>query len=375
MDESSFLDELYGAAVDPDQWVPVMEKFADLVGGTSGWLARLSMTNGKGSGVLSRIDPGMQPLYMAHYADKNPFSNAADPRAFMSTWTPNIVTDEAWLSKEELEANEYYNDFMKPQDVWSVMMVRLAAQGFNVCAVSINRPESWGRFTSRDLEVAGRLHPHVRRAFHLTEKLATVGLANDDAATALDHSPYGVFLLDETGRVRRANRAAERMIAGGIGLSISGGRLVASAAAAASQLEALIAAAGSSDRAARSGGSMTLRPSGGRSPLSVTVAPVRTNRLAVFDHRPSVVVCVTDPDAGATVSEHRLRGLFGLTPAEARVAVAIMDGATAREVATALGVSFHTVRHQLQSMLDKTGASRQSELVAMLMRAVGPPLS
>jgi DNA-binding CsgD family transcriptional regulator len=75
------------------------------------------------------------------------------------------------------------------------------------------------------------------------------------------------------------------------------------------------------------------------------------------------------------ISQERISGLFGLTPAEARVAVAIMGGASTREAAAALGVSFHTVRHQLQSMLEKTGASRQSELVAMLMRAVGPQLN
>jgi DNA-binding CsgD family transcriptional regulator len=120
---------------------------------------------------------------------------------------------------------------------------------------------------------------------------------------------------------------------------------------------------------------MALRTAAGRSPLSVTVAPIRSDRIPVFDHRPSVIVCVTDPDAGAVVSEARLKSLFGLTPAEVRVALAIMAGAGAKEVARAHGVSFHTVRHQMQSLLEKTGASRQSELVAMLMRAAGPTLN
>ena len=91
----------------------------------------------------------------------------------------------------------------------------------------------------------------------------------------------------------------------------------------------------------------------------------------VFDHRPAVIVCVNDPEAGAQISEEMLRALFGLTRAEARVAIAITQGETSRQVAATLGVSVHTVRNQLQSVLEKTGASRQSELVALLMRAIG----
>ena len=154
-----------------------------------------------------------------------------------------------------------------------------------------------------------------------------------------------------------------------------GGRLSASRTESARQLEGLIRAAASPDGAVRAGGSMVLRTAAGLSPLSVTVAPIRSERIPVFDHRPSVMVCVTDPDAGAVISEARLQGLFGLTPAEARVAVAIVGGASAKDAAQSLGVSYHTVRHQMQSILEKTGASRQSELVAMLMRAVGPQLN
>jgi DNA-binding CsgD family transcriptional regulator len=374
-DDSGFLDLLYNAAVDPGLWVPVMEQFADMIGGNSAWLSRLNVADGTGSGVLARIDPAYTTLYENHYAAVNPFSTTPDPRAFMSGWKPMITTDDQWVAKDDLVNSEYYNEFLAPQEVHSLAMVRLAAHDLEVCAISVHRSEKAGVFQSADLELANRLHPHLIRAFNLTEKLTAAGLLNDDMAAALDHSPFGVFLLDDTGKVRRTNKPADRLLTGGAGLCVNGGRLSASRGEAARELDALIARAASGDRTRRAGGSMVLRRSPGRSPLSVTVAPIRTDRLPVFDHRPSVVVCVTDPDASVTISQERLSGLFGLTPAEARVAVTIMGGSSVRETAAILGVSFHTVRHQMQSMLEKTGASRQSDLVGMLMRAVGPQLN
>jgi DNA-binding CsgD family transcriptional regulator len=369
--ETEFLDLLYEAAVEPEKWLPVMDRFADLVGGTSSWLSRLSMADGTGAGVVSRIDPVMPPLYHTYYAPQNLYSNATDPEAFMRGWTPKIMLDEDFVPKEDLVKTEYYDGFLKPQDVHSIMFVRLAARGVEISAISVNRPESWGRFESWQVERAERLHPHVRRAFRVAETLAEAGLMAEGMAAAMDRSPSGVIVLDDAGRVRRTNAVAEARLADTGGLCVVGGRLSCVQPLAANELQALICAAASPDLAVRTGGSMTLNVPGKRFPLSVTVAPVRAQAFAVFDHRPAVIVCINDPEAGAQLSEETLRAMFGLTRAEARVAIASMTGGAARQVAATLGVSVHTVRNQLQSVLEKTGASRQSEMVALLLRATG----
>lgn len=58
-----------------------------------------------------------------------------------------------------------------------------------------------------------------------------------------------------------------------------------------------------------------------------------------------------------------LQLLFGLTPAEARVAVAITSGSTIRETAEDLCVAESTVRSQLRAAFGKLGVRRQAELV------------
>jgi DNA-binding CsgD family transcriptional regulator len=108
-----------------------------------------------------------------------------------------------------------------------------------------------------------------------------------------------------------------------------------------------------------------------RLPLSVMVAPIGSEGLAVFHGGPSVIVCVTDLEAGVNLPEQRLRDLFGLTTAEARIAQALVEGRSPREVAESLRLSFYTVRWHMVRIFDKTGTKRQAELVRLMMRVVG----
>ena len=61
----------------------------------------------------------------------------------------------------------------------------------------------------------------------------------------------------------------------------------------------------------------------------------------------------------------RLADDYGLTRAEARVALHIIDGGDIASYARAAGVSAGTVRSQLKSVFAKAGVSRQAELVKL----------
>lgn len=69
--------------------------------------------------------------------------------------------------------------------------------------------------------------------------------------------------------------------------------------------------------------------------------------------------------------EERLRHRYGLTRAEAGVALLIAQGLVPKEAAEALGTSWNTVRSQLCRVFAKTGTSRQLELARLLERLQG----
>jgi DNA-binding CsgD family transcriptional regulator len=63
---------------------------------------------------------------------------------------------------------------------------------------------------------------------------------------------------------------------------------------------------------------------------------------------------------------------YDVTPAEARVLELIVEGLTLKETAEKLGVSIATVRTHLGRLFQKTGTSRQAELVAFVGRVTLP---
>jgi DNA-binding CsgD family transcriptional regulator len=63
---------------------------------------------------------------------------------------------------------------------------------------------------------------------------------------------------------------------------------------------------------------------------------------------------------------------FQLTPAELRVLVAIVDIGGVPEVAVALGVAETTVRTHLGHLFEKTGATRQADLVKLVASYANP---
>ena len=76
-------------------------------------------------------------------------------------------------------------------------------------------------------------------------------------------------------------------------------------------------------------------------------------------------ILIVDPQ-GHSPAEQELAELFGLAPAEARLAAALLTGKKLAEIAAATGVQITTLRTQLGSVLRKVGAARQSDLVRIL---------
>ncbi len=218
--EDRFLDRLYAAPLNPALWCPVMEDFADLVGGSGVWLSRLSVADGMGTGIIARIDPDKPQEYQAHFAGVNPFSNEADPQRYIANWQPRIRFYHDWMPRDAVERTEYYNDFLRPQDIHSSMMMGLAADGLDTCVLNINRSHAKGDFGADEIAVAERLHPHFRRAFDLACRLEAVSLLAGDLEAMLNGLGQGILLVDAGGRVRFCNALAERLLQPGAGLRI-----------------------------------------------------------------------------------------------------------------------------------------------------------
>lgn len=79
-------------------------------------------------------------------------------------------------------------------------------------------------------------------------------------------------------------------------------------------------------------------------------------------------VWIIDTGSPASGNERLLCTLFGLSPAEARLALGLVAGQKAEEYSRKAGVGIATVRSQLHSIFAKTHTGRQAALVALLAK-------
>ncbi|KAF1029535.1 MAG: hypothetical protein GAK40_00466 [Burkholderia plantarii] len=88
--------------------------------------------------------------------------------------------------------------------------------------------------------------------------------------------------------------------------------------------------------------------------------------------RADLVLLVSPQQRRTVVSAVALKSLFGLTPAEARLAHALARGATVESYAQAAAISVATARTQLRATLAKTGEKRLQDLIRMLATLPAP---
>ncbi|HEY2710836.1 MAG TPA: LuxR C-terminal-related transcriptional regulator [Caulobacteraceae bacterium] len=352
-----------------------MELFTDLVGGTSALLTRFSIIDGSGSSLRVRADPAMRKVYTDYFADKNPLHKVPDVDEYRRTWGLSILTDEDWMPKETLLRSEFYNDFLKPQNMYSHLMIRLGLVGEELCVLNIQRPMAKGQFSRQDLEVAAYFHQDLVRAFNLSRKLVARKEFEGRLGDLFHRSTHALFVLDHRARILNLNAAAERSLASRCGLNVVAGRLVATTSVeACRRLEAIVAGAASTEADLRSGASMAVSRPERAKPLSLTVVPLRTAEDEVFRGDGAVLLCATELDAEIELPEQKLRDLFGLTKAEVRLALALFKGARTAEAAETLGISANTASVHLGRIFEKAGVNRQAALIALIARAVGSEL-
>jgi DNA-binding CsgD family transcriptional regulator len=65
-----------------------------------------------------------------------------------------------------------------------------------------------------------------------------------------------------------------------------------------------------------------------------------------------------------------LRYHFGLTPAEARLALHLVAGDALRSAAAKLSITYETARTELKNIFNKTVTCRQAELVIVIVTAL-----
>lgn len=228
--------------------------------------------------------------------------------------------------------------------------------------ISIHRSPEMGRFDSLKLRQLKLLFPHIAHALRL-------GLQHHHALQeawwdGLGHRfDEGVMLLDETGGVLRLTSRAEAILRANDGIALSGGRLLA--AQGDNTLQGLIQ--GAIRPVFPEAGAMTVkRDSSGHSHF-LTIYPLTRKYRFLAPFEAAAIVRIIDPRVRPKPLTEVQREMFQMSPREADVANLLLANHSIESTAAVLGMSPNTAKVHLQSLFRKTGTSRQSELLMLLL--------
>jgi DNA-binding CsgD family transcriptional regulator len=368
------IERIYDAALAPELWADFLEALAETVDGHVVNLAFTHTSRPETAMSFSvRWDPEAKRLYHERYCVLDPWANAALARGLLRTGVVGL--GRSIVAPRDYERTEFHNEFGRISGLTSGFTAVIRAEASGIATLNASQRRTGRQFNDEDLRLLHRLLPHLQRSFQVHERLSALSAAGRAAEDVIDRLPFGVALFDAAGRAVLVNHVAQQILDTRDGLSLRDRTLVTASVSQTTELRALVAGAIAASRGdpLGSGGAMAIgRPSLKR-PLQLLVTPLRGvgAALMVSSATPYVAVFISDPEQHPLTDEAILRRFFGLTPAETRLSLQLLQQKSVEEAAEILEISMNTARTYMKKLFEKTGTRRQAELIQLLGGGVG----
>lgn len=291
---------------------------------------------------------------------------ALDPFVGLPPSVPMALDD--LLSREQLECSEYYLRHLKPMGIAHALGMDLRLEDGLELRLRVAREKGRRAFDIEDKELCRRLAPHLQRALKVFSAVQRFESLQATCSSLTEQVTGGVILLDVRGAVMHANEAAQELFASGTLEPRAGGLYLDDREAREKLMRIVEAAAQSPHRTPGVVSVLRVKRADDTAPLSLIVRMLPA--LVGGRSAPALMILITRAGERRTVPAELIAQVFGLTRAEATVVSQLADGSTVEEIAASLGSSVHTVRAHLRSIFEKTGVSKQTELIRRVLTTV-----
>jgi DNA-binding CsgD family transcriptional regulator len=350
------VDLLYEAIAQPELWPSALDALGAAAGGFGAVM--LYAPDEKTSGWYN-CSPQFTTC-LREFFDGGWTSNARTERGLPLTRAGHKIITETLLFKPgELDREPIQTEFFDKYGMRSFI-------GFEFVPQKILASIERGRREAADWEIAAllRIVPHLDRIGALALARGNIQAQSAIEAFSLINRP--AILLDRSGCALRMNEQAERLYPSAF--QMREGVLTPLHRGVVAAFRALIdiATASAKPHDLPAPGPLAIPRATGR-PLVVRAAPIVGRGRDLFRLGRAILTLV-DPDRNPDVGQDALRGIFGLTDTEARVARRLAQGLSLDEISNAHLVTKDTVRTHLREIFAKTQTRRQGELAALLNR-------
>jgi DNA-binding CsgD family transcriptional regulator len=326
--------------------------------------------------------------YSEYYGGIDPRRQYAVNQESGITYACHDIFDDSFVSR-----SEFYQDLLIPAGARYFLYSRLLKENGISAYLVFNHLSGQGHFSAEQKLSMTRLLPHMQRTIRIAMRNENFRAGLFAGEAGLDALDQAVYTIDKNNGIIFANRNGYHLLKANVLLKARGRQLNGCSVHDDAKLHAAFM------RVRLSGQPETLALYGGgefpRDPERTSLVTVLPVPVGGFSHpagagtpfsgahmndglqtagypfvlsNAELVVLVTPQRRDKAISAASLKTLFGLTPAEARLAHQLAKGVSVEDYADAAAISVATVRTQLRSILGKTGESRLQDLVRMLGR-------
>ena len=295
---------------------------------------------------------------------------ALDP--FVDLPNRQVVTLAEFVSNDDWLNSEFYKNFLEPEDVFHVLGADINTADGAQCRIRISRGHDDKAFGNDEKALLQQFIPHLEQSIEIHMRLNRIETERNLYSGAVDQMAVGTIILDESGKVLRTNHVAEQLIQEKDGLKLIKDVLQVGNARDNQEFRRLVKQSLISQKSNTPAVVEALRvqrPSG-RTDLGIIVRSVPLLEWSEGKQCPAVVIFISDPEQQSSAPKEIVSALFNLTPAETQLAMLLANGLTLDEASDELCISRNTARAHLRSTFSKTGVTRQTMLVRLILRSV-----
>ncbi|UPG72031.1 helix-turn-helix transcriptional regulator [Roseomonas gilardii subsp. gilardii] len=354
-DLDALTDRLYEAALRPDLWEGVFDELGRMMQVGDGGAGMVTIRQGVGFITSPSLKPVTEDWFAQGWDRRSDL-----PERLRRRDEPRFLQYAELYTRGELSADPHYQEFLRPKNLgWGAYsVIRLPDE--EGLLFSIERQFSRGPLEDAQLRALDRLRPHLARAAALVARLGR-GLLNRQI-DLLEEIDLPAAVLGRGGRVLAANQA---LLGRKGAVPGAGDRL----ALPDQELERQVLVALDAISAGRVPPILSFASAARAEEPAVILRllPLRRGAQEFFSGALALMV-LNEVRLPLPPEPRLLQELFGLTPAQSRLARLLMQGHSLPQAAAATGLSRETLRTQLRAIFEKTGTGRQAELVALLSR-------
>jgi DNA-binding CsgD family transcriptional regulator len=367
---SQLIGDVYDAALDAAAWPQVLEKTCHYVQGVASVLLSQDSAHKNAEFHFSwGDDPEFTRSYQDTYVKLSPLLLPM----VLSVQTGEVTANSDVLPIEQFVATRFYKEWAQPQGYLDSVWATLNKSMTGYAALAVARHERDGLVDEATRRRMRLVAPHFRRAVTIGKVIEAHKVEAATLADTLDGLAAGMYLVDAVGRIVHANTRGHAILADAKILRGFGGRLSATDLQADKALSDVFAAADAGDAALGARGiAVPLAREGERWVAHVLPLTAGARRQAGIAYTAVAAVFVRKAALDLPSPLETLSDLYGLTPAELRVLMAIVEIGGVPEVAPVLGISETTVKTHLSRLFEKTGTKRQADLVKLVAAFMSP---